>query len=481
MPLWAIQLGFAIYWLVFAFAFGACAGSLINVLVYRMPRGISVITPPSACPKCNTRLRWRDNIPVFGWIILRGKCRYCQAKISPEYPIVEAIVGLMFALALAICFLIPPGFTVLGVPIWEMRPDWARPPNDAGDVFPIFIMLLVLLGSLIAMTIVDARTFTIPLALAWVPAIVGILGAPLAALWIHWRTGMGLEAPAPSWSWAIPSPGVYGWYGVGLALGGAAGVVLSNLLMRLGLIRQSFADYDEWEKKALAEAKAAKGLPEAPPLADAPAPPSSADDTDTLGTPQTTAAVPQPSGPNPELGSPSIWIQYPHARREMFKELLFVAPPLALALIGGVIAERLAGAGVNPMGVMTAKFAVPIWLDALSGALLGYLVGAGVVWAVRILGSIGFGKEAMGLGDVHLMGAVGACLGWIDATLAFFGAAFVGLAWTLLAALSSGKLSRAMPYGPFLAVSTILIWLGKPLVERGLGLLLSHGGPVSLP
>src|SRR5690606_18571076 len=123
MPLWAIQLGFAIYWLVFAFAFGACAGSLINVLVYRMPRGISVITPPSACPKCNTRLRWRDNIPVFGWIVLRGKCRYCQAKISPEYPIVEAIVGFMFAAALAICFLIPPGFTVLGIPIWEMRPD----------------------------------------------------------------------------------------------------------------------------------------------------------------------------------------------------------------------------------------------------------------------------------------------------------------------------------------------------------------------
>src|SRR5690606_31041034 len=141
-------------------AFGACAGSLINVLVYRMPRGISVITPPSACPKCNTRLRWRDNIPVVGWIILRGKCRYCQAKISPEYPIVEAIVGLMFAAALAICFLIPPGFTIFGLPVWEMRPDWARPPNDPGDVFPIFIILLVLLGSLIAMTIVDARTFT---------------------------------------------------------------------------------------------------------------------------------------------------------------------------------------------------------------------------------------------------------------------------------------------------------------------------------
>ena len=478
MPLWAIQLGFAIYWLIFAFAFGACAGSLINVLVYRMPRGISVITPPSACPKCHTRLRWRDNIPVLGWIILRGRCRYCQAKISPEYPIVEAIVGLMFALALVICFLIPPGFTVLGVPVWEMRPDWARPPNNAADVFPIFIILLVLLGSLIAMTIVDARTFTIPLALAWVPAIVGIVGAPLAALWVNSRTGgMGLRAPAPTWSWAIPSPGMYGWYVVGLALGGAAGVILSNLLMRFGLLRQSFADYDEWEKKALAKAKAQDGVDPAAESADqkpaeAPAAP----------TPEPASAAPVPSGPNPDLGSPSIWIQYPHARREMLKELLFVGPPLALALIGGMIAANFAGAGANPItGVMTAKVAVPPWLDALSGALLGYLVGAGVVWAVRILGSLGFGKEAMGLGDVHLMGAVGACLGWIDATLAFFGAAFVGLSWTLLAALSSGRLNRAMPYGPFLAISTILVWLAKPLIERGLGALLSHGGPISLP
>jgi hypothetical protein len=132
MPLWAIQLGFAIYWLIFLFAFGACAGSLINVLVYRMPRGISVVTPPSACPKCGTRLRWRDNIPVFGWILLRGRCRYCQAKISPEYPIVEAIVGLMFAAALAICYLIPPGFTLVGAAHVGDAPRLGPPAEQPG-------------------------------------------------------------------------------------------------------------------------------------------------------------------------------------------------------------------------------------------------------------------------------------------------------------------------------------------------------------
>jgi leader peptidase (prepilin peptidase)/N-methyltransferase len=115
----------------------------------------------------------------------------------------------------------------------------------------------------------------------------------------------------------------------------------------------------------------------------------------------------------------------------------------------------------------------------LSGVLLGYLIGGGLVWAVRILGSIGFGREAMGLGDVHLMAAVGACIGWIDSTLAFFGAAFVGLAWAILSGISGGKLRRMMPYGPFLAVSTVLVLLGKPLIEQGLSILFKTS--VNLP
>lgn len=83
---------------VWAFLIGACVGSFANVLVYRQPRGESVLMRPSACPSCNHRIEARDNIPVFGWLRLGGTCRNCTAEISPRYPIVEAVAGTIFVL-----------------------------------------------------------------------------------------------------------------------------------------------------------------------------------------------------------------------------------------------------------------------------------------------------------------------------------------------------------------------------------------------
>ena len=77
-------------YIIFVFAIGACVGSFLNVVVWRLPRDESLVTPPSRCPKCGHRLAWFDNLPIVGWIFLRGKCRYCKQPISPRYPIVEA-------------------------------------------------------------------------------------------------------------------------------------------------------------------------------------------------------------------------------------------------------------------------------------------------------------------------------------------------------------------------------------------------------
>jgi leader peptidase (prepilin peptidase) / N-methyltransferase len=79
-----------------ALALGASIGSFINVVVYRVPAGLSVLFPPSRCPHCLNQLKAYDNVPVFGWLRLKGRCRFCKNKISMRYPVVEAITGLMF-------------------------------------------------------------------------------------------------------------------------------------------------------------------------------------------------------------------------------------------------------------------------------------------------------------------------------------------------------------------------------------------------
>jgi len=75
--------------------FGMIFGSFLNVVIYRVPNGMSIVSPPSSCPKCGHVIRWYENIPVLGWIFLRGKCSSCGKPISIEYPLVELIVGLI--------------------------------------------------------------------------------------------------------------------------------------------------------------------------------------------------------------------------------------------------------------------------------------------------------------------------------------------------------------------------------------------------
>ena len=76
---------------------GLLIGSFLNVVIWRVPRGESVVSPPSACPSCGHEIRPRDNIPVLSWLLLRGKCRDCGHPISARYPLVELTCGVLFA------------------------------------------------------------------------------------------------------------------------------------------------------------------------------------------------------------------------------------------------------------------------------------------------------------------------------------------------------------------------------------------------
>lgn len=129
--------------LAYAAVIGACVGSFLNVCVYRWPADLSVVSPPSRCGSCGTPIRWFDNVPIFGWMILRGRCRACGAGVSVQYPLVEAgtaaiwvisvlrygvewqalVVALFFTILLGIAlsdaktYIIPDQFTLGGAAI----------------------------------------------------------------------------------------------------------------------------------------------------------------------------------------------------------------------------------------------------------------------------------------------------------------------------------------------------------------------------
>ena len=83
----------------FAFGLGASIASFLNVVVWRVPRGESIVSPPSHCPKCSAPIRWWQNIPILSWLALRGKCASCRAPISPRYILVELLGGCLFLAA----------------------------------------------------------------------------------------------------------------------------------------------------------------------------------------------------------------------------------------------------------------------------------------------------------------------------------------------------------------------------------------------
>ena len=78
------------------FLFGLCFGSFLNVCIYRLPLGLSVVSPRSACPGCKSPIAFYDNLPVLSWLILRGRCRHCKTQISPRYLLIELLTGLLF-------------------------------------------------------------------------------------------------------------------------------------------------------------------------------------------------------------------------------------------------------------------------------------------------------------------------------------------------------------------------------------------------
>lgn len=389
-----------VFYIILVFTFGACFGSFLNVVVWRLPRGESLVSPPSHCPKCGKLLKWYDNLPVIGWIKLGGRCRFCKQPISIRYPIVEAVTGGLFVLYYCMFFIAGfgpcvPFMTDDGVP------KYLNVMMTIQEHWPIYVLDMILICGLLAASLIDAELFIIPIEIPWIVAFFALLEHAV------WDT--------PGW----PGSLIPGAASAALAAGAGVGLIISFVLWRLGILPTSFADGGpllEVDKAKLAsQIEQAKGKGDEPPP------------------------------PGREYTPREI-------RAEMRKEMLFLFPPLILGIAWVLLTfkvpaiQRFWGSALDHR-----------WIGGLLGSVLGLLVGGFVVWITRILGTVAFGREAMGMGDVHLMAGVGAVIGPGAATVAFFLAPFFGIAIAIYMMLTGTR--RELPFGPYLSLATAFVLL----------------------
>jgi leader peptidase (prepilin peptidase)/N-methyltransferase len=150
------------FWVADAYVLvvGACIGSFLNVVIARLPHGKSLVSPPSACPRCGARIAWRDNVPIASWLLLRGRCRQCARPISGRYPLVELLTALLvFAL-------------------WRRYgPQWAT------------LGYAVFASALVALTYIDLDTWLLPHEITWPLLAAGLL-SPLWNPAVHWSDSL---------------------------------------------------------------------------------------------------------------------------------------------------------------------------------------------------------------------------------------------------------------------------------------------------
>lgn len=341
--------------LIWLFLLGATLGSFLNVCIHRFPHHDRLLDQlralarvPSHCPRCQRPIRWYDNIPILGWLKLRGRCRSCRGRISIRYPLIELANGLLFVLLywheVPAGFRAEPSHSGLYTPL--------GPTGLAGSVWLSnvailhwrYVLHLVLIEGLIVATFIDIDHRIIPDG-STVPAmVIGVLGG-----WLVGRVYL-----VPVW---FQEPSIMA-------------------AVQYALEQQQVAD---WVIALFAPTRVPAWIPE-----------------------------------------------YPHTH-------------------------------------------------GLLVSLAGLVVGGGIVWAVRVIGTRILGQEAMGFGDVVLMAMIGSFIGWQPVVAVFFLAPLCALlvvvgAWVL-------RRQREIPYGPYLSLATLILLLGWkqfwPMIDRmfGMGVL----------
>lgn len=476
--------------------FGAIIGSFLNVVIFRLPRGLSISQPRwSFCPRCETRIRPYHNVPIVGWFLLRGKCASCGQPVSAIYPTIEALTSLVFLVVWDVLF------------VAGRFPAVAGPATDWG----ILIAWLSLFACLLAVSAMDVESYMIDVRVLNLAIFLGIVGL---AVWWAMR---GEAFAGPFISGDKGSAGFYpSLFGdvprndvdtlppavsISACAAGLSWVATMLLLRAFGVGRgatedeaspagdgDSAAESDVFrggEQTAYLSGGAA-GFRPLPVLllclvivvvggwqiAEATGAVGGTFDRwrGLLSCVALMSAIVIASLDSREADAQiveEIEAERTEARRVALREFAHFVPALVVGF-GLFFYYRSTNRLDAPLVSIFGASQATVWWAALGGAFYagtGAVLGAAVGWFVRIGGTLAFGKEAFGSGDIFILAAIGASLGFWAAFFSFFLSVFLALAGVILTAFS--KKSRALPFGPWLTLGAVVyLWMAPTLLGR---------------
>ena len=340
-------------WLIPAFLIGGCIGSFLNVVIYRVPLGMSVNQPKrSFCPKCEKPIPMRLNFPMISWLWLRGKCRECRAPIAFRYFGVELLTAMLFAAA------------------W-----WLFPPQ-------VVLFIWVLIALLVSITFIDAEHLIIPSGMTWAGAAIGIAACAV------WPQLPVMAGSAGNWLSGLKH-GAIGW---------AAGFLGLWAVVEIGKL-----------------AFGKKPLKFAAPVA---------------------WSLKEPEGDQ----DPMLLIIGEH---EIPWWDMFARKSDRLVIECGEIRVDGESAGSGTLVIRELEIELP---DGTRRRLAEMASLDGTATAAVIP------REAMGFGDVHLLGMIGAFFGWSGVFFSLFAASVYAIIWAVIGRIGFG---RQLPFGPFLALGSL--------------------------
>ncbi|QOJ16050.1 MAG: A24 family peptidase [Planctomycetia bacterium] len=475
---------------------GLAVGSFLNVVIYRLPAGLSISRPArSFCPICTRPIAWYDNIPVLGWLLLRGRCRQCRAPISAQYPIIEAATALVF------------------VTIHHLLAGVGAQPGADGLHCPQHAVVaaawLLLAAAMVACTAMDLLTYTVDTRVTDFAMFGGIAlylfhpadtfgstpsaadGALSAAAVLMLLTSGGMLAATvwfaphptddqPPTTAASPSSGP----ALAQPTPGAASnnkptfapVAVLSVVLLVGLSIWLIGEAMTAAPPTDPPPPAARSLP-----TGAPSDPSASDPRSPIPAPPLgvallaslsaifvlLAAAGGQSRESDESVHHAIEEERDGARRMVLRELVWLAPILAAGALGWLLVSH-STAIADPWRTALAWQPIDGFLPVrgLGAAAIGVIAATAAGWLLRIGFTLALGREAFGTGDIYILAAAGACAGWSIALSGLLLAVGLALAGWLVGSLL--KKTAVIPFGPWLALGFLAaLWLSRPIHAMG--------------